>query len=297
MKPNTNLNNNSVICNLVSIFILNWNRKEEACRAIESAINQTYLNKEIIVVDNGSTDGSVEFIQQKYPNIKCFQLDKNYGCPGGRNRGLSYCSGDFIFFCDNDGVLHSKAVENAVNCILQDEKIAVVTGFVKDFKNELEIDTFYILPQPSFKETNLFQGGISLHRKSIYLYTGNYPDDYMYGGEETYLSYRILDAGYKIVKSEQVVLWHIQSELARNFRKESIQSWGNALMNAFQLFPLEYFLIYLFYFLTVYPFYAIRNRFFKIYTKELFSYFKRFKHYKRNPVKRNTYKKFRLMNV
>ena len=209
---------------MVTIFILNWNRKDETYRVIESALNQTYLNIEIIVVDNCSEDGSAEYIRKLFPQVRYIQLDKNYGCPGGRNRGLPYCNGDFIFFCDNDGVLHEKAVENALNCILQDEKIAVVTGLVNDYNIKSEIDTSFHLPSPTLKETNLFQGGISLHRKSIYSEIGNYPDDYMYGGEETYLSLRIMDAGYKIVKSEQVILWHKKSDLARNYTKDSIQS-------------------------------------------------------------------------
>jgi len=281
---------------LVSIFILNWNRKEETCRAIRGAINQTYSNIEILIVDNGSTDGSSFFIQKEFPHIRYIQLDKNYGCPGGRNRGLPYCKGDFILFCDNDGVLHKKAVENAVSFIIQHKDCAVVSGSVKDFNNESEIDTSYILlSSPTLKGTNFFQGGISLHRKSIYREIGNYPDDYIYGGEETYLSYRILDAGYKIVRSEQVILWHKRSELARNYSKEAIQGWGNALMNAYQLFPIEYFLSYFIYFFTIYPIYAIRRGFLKTYLNALLSYLKRFKNYKRNPVKRSTYKMFRKM--
>jgi GT2 family glycosyltransferase len=282
---------------LVSILILNWNRKKETCRAIESALNQSYSNIEILVVDNGSTDGSAQLIQKCYPQINYIQLDKNYGCPGGRNKGIAYCNGYFIFFCDNDGVLHTKAVENAVNCISQDKKIAIITGIVKDFIKESEIDTEFPFQSIYTKETCSFQGGISLHRKTIYSIIGNYPDDYMYGGEETYLSYRILDAGFKIVKSDQVVLWHKQSELARNYGKESIQMWGNALMNAYQLFPIEYFLIYFFYFFSVYPFYALHRGFLKSYFKTLYSLFHRFRSYKRKPVKRRTYRMFRNMKM
>ena len=286
---------NPVPDNLVTIFILNWNRKDETRLVIESALNQTYSNTEIIVVDNGSIDGSSEYISKLFPQIRFIQLDKNYGCPGGRNRGLPYCNGDFIFFCDNDGVLHEKAVGNALICILQDAKIAVVTGLVKDFNIKSEIDTSFPLPSPDLKETNLFQGGISLHRKSIYSEIGSYPDDYMYGGEETYLSLRIMDAGYKIVKSGQVVLWHKKSDLARNFTKDPIQNWGNALMNAFQLFPIEYFLAYFFYFFIKYPFYAFRNGILKIYFRAMIPYIKRLSHYNRKPVKRSTYRKYRRM--
>lgn len=81
---------------LVSILILNWNRPEETLNAIKSAKEQTYPNTEIIVVDNGSTDNSVELITKHYPEIKLIRLDKNYGCPGGRNRGIPLCHRDYI---------------------------------------------------------------------------------------------------------------------------------------------------------------------------------------------------------
>jgi GT2 family glycosyltransferase len=278
---------------MVTIFILNWNRKNETCRAIASALNQTYSNIEILVVDNGSTDGSAELIKSIYPKIRYVQLDKNYGCPGGRNKGISHCYGEYIFFCDNDGVLHKNAIENAVKCIVLDEKIAIVTGLVKEFNYESEIDTSCILMKKEITDTNLFQGGVSIHRKSLYSIIGFYPDDYMYGGEETYLSYKIIDAGYNIKRCDNIILFHKKSEFARSHSKELIQKWGNALMNAFQLYPIEWFVVYLCYFLTVYPFYAIRNGCFKEYIGNFLLIIKRFRDYKRKPVKRSTYKKIR----
>lgn len=282
---------------LVTIFILNWNRKIETARAIHSAMSQSYSNIEIIVVDNCSEDGSFEYLKQLFPNLNIIKLDKNYGCPGGRNRGIPYCNGEFIFFMDNDGVLHKNAIEYAVKTIKNNKNIAIVTGLVKDFSNEYEIDTNIKLNKSVIKEVALFNGGVSLHRKEIYKEVGLYPDDYIYGGEETYLSYRLLDAGYKIMRDEQVILWHKKSEVARNRNNELLQSWGNALMNAYQLFPIEYFLIYLIYFVIVYPFYALRKGIFFLFIKSFFLYKNRFKNYNRNPVKRSTYWMFKKINL
>lgn len=282
---------------LVTIQILNWNRAEETLRAIESALNQTYPNIEIIVIDNNSTDNSINKIKSQYPEIKLVQLDKNYGCPGGRNRGISFCKGEYVFFCDNDGVLHKDAVKNALECILKDDNIAIVTGLVKNFVSEEEIDTDFQLPKPTYTYTSIFQGGITLHKKSIYTDIDMYPDDYMYGSEETYLALRVLDAGFSIVKSNQVILWHKKSELARNSEKESLQAWGNKLATSYQLYPLENFIKFFCYFWVVYPYYAIKNGFFKGFIMSSINYLKRFKKYKRKPVKRKTYKTFiRLHN-
>ena len=59
---------------LVSIQILNWNRADETVRAIKSALNQTYNNIEIIIIDNGSTDDSIEKIEINFPNLKLIKL-------------------------------------------------------------------------------------------------------------------------------------------------------------------------------------------------------------------------------
>ncbi len=97
---------------LVSIMILNWNRTNETIRAIDSALKQSYHEIEIIVIDNGSDDKKIgQKISSLNADIKYYQLDKNYGCPGGRNRGIGFCNGEFIFFVDNDGILHKDAIK------------------------------------------------------------------------------------------------------------------------------------------------------------------------------------------
>lgn len=277
---------------LVSIQILNWNRGDETVRAIQSALNQTYKNIEIVIVDNGSTDDSIQKIENSFPEIKLIKLNKNYGCPGGRNRGISYCKGEYIFFCDNDGVLHKDAVKNAMKCMMKNGQIAIVTGTVRNFVFEDEIDTNYELPEPTFTQTNLFEGGICLHKKIIYKNIDKYPDDYMYGGEETYLAMRVLDAGYSIIKSSEVVLWHKKSLLARDEKKEILLSWRNKLATAYQLYPLEYFIAFFIYYCSRYPLYAMKKGFLKDFLKSSIDNIKRLKEYERKPIKRITYKTF-----
>jgi GT2 family glycosyltransferase len=282
---------------LVTIQILNWNRADETLRAIKSAQNQTYSNFEIVVIDNGSTDDSIQKVETFFPQVKLVKLDKNYGCPGGRNRGISASAGEYIFFCDNDGVLHKNAVLNAIECIQKDESIAVVTGLVKDFTTEKEIDTQYQLPTPEFSNIHVFQGGITLHRKFIYTEIDTYPDDYIYGGEETYLSMRVMDAGYKVVKCEQSILWHKKSAFARDVKKELLQAWSNTLATAYQLYPLKYFLIYFCYYWIVYPFYAIRHGFLFKFFKSSGKTLKRLNNYKRKPIRRNTYRDYNKLKT
>ena len=252
---------------LVSIQILNWNRAQDTLRAIDSAKEQTYSNIEIVFVDNGSDDNSVELVKQNHPDVIVVQLDKNYGCPEGRNKGVEFCNGEFIFYLDNDGVLHKDAVQKAYDLISKDDQIAVVAGMVYDFKDPSEIDTS-IKPRSNkiYPHYN-FQGGICMHRKSIYDTVGMYPSHFMYGGEEWYLTAKILDNGLKIVRDESIILWHIQSETARNREKETLNAYYNKLYGSINLYPAQYAFAFAVYFPLQYLKYAKKANIDKVYKK------------------------------
>ncbi len=285
---------------LVSIQILNWNRAEESLRAIESAKNQTYKNIEIIFVDNGSTDNSVARVREKYPEVHVVELDQNYGCPGGRNRGIAYCKGEFIFYLDNDGVLHEKAVENAYHTIKTDKNIAVIAGVVYDFNQPEEINTKMIPKSNTLYDYGLFQGGICLHRKAIYEKVGYYPSEFFYGGEEWHLSCKILDQGLKIIKNETVILWHKRSEIARNRTRELMNVYYNRLYNSLSLYPLRYSFLFMIYFPFRYLGYTKKDGFLGAFIKSLFTRYpqtvrKAFKN--RTPIRLETYKKLQRLNT
>lgn len=241
---------------LITIQILNWNRAEETQESIQSALNQSYDNIEVVVIDNGSTDNSIELTKKNFPGLKLVTLDANYGCPGGRNRGIEHCNGEFIFYLDNDGVLHKDAVKNAYETTLKFENVGIVTGDIYEFQDRKEIDADCNIRSNSKRESNIFNGGISMHKKEIYDAVGIYPDHFMYGYEETYLSLKLSDTQYKIIEDKSVILWHKGSDVARDSSKEIIGSYFNKLYTSFSLFPLTKLVPFIFYFLFKYPSYA-----------------------------------------
>jgi len=84
---------------LVSILIPVYNREKLVKRAIESAINQTYENIEVIAVDNKSTDRTYEVLKghaEKYPDVKVYQNKENLGPVRNWKKCLEYSSGEFI---------------------------------------------------------------------------------------------------------------------------------------------------------------------------------------------------------
>lgn len=280
---------------LISIQILNWNRAVETQRAIQSALDQSYPNIEIVVIDNGSTDNSVSLTRENYPQIKIVELDKNYGCPGGRNQGIDYCKGEYIFYLDNDGVLHQDAVKNAYETILKYPDVGIVTGILYDFETPSEIDAKCEIRSRTKYIQAEFQGGICMHDKKIYLKTGKYPDHFMYGFEETFLSMNAMENNIRIIKDESVVLWHKKSAVARNKAVELKNAYFNRLYAAVSLYPVLYAIRYAIFFIPVYINYARKAGFLKFYLKNYVStYFKNMrlglKH--RTPVSVETYRKF-----
>lgn len=285
---------------LISIQILNWNRANDTQRAIGSALNQSYKNTEIVLIDNGSTDNSIELTRKNFPSIKIVALGKNYGCPGGRNLGVDHCNGEYIFYLDNDGVLHEDAVKNAYNTISKYSDIGIVTGIVYDFSSPSEIDVKCKIRNDIRYYFNNFQGGICMHAKSIYSKTGLYPSHFKYGAEEFYMTLKILENDFRIIKDESVILWHKRSSVARDRNQELINSYFNKLYTSIVLFPTSKALQFSLYFIPSYTKHAYNEGVFKPFLKSFFkNYFKNIrmalKH--RDPISKDTYKKFKSKRI
>lgn len=88
----------------VTVMILNYQRREMLNRVVASALQQDYPHLDILVVDNASTDDSVAFVQQAYPQVRVLPLSKNIGC-AARNCGIAAARGDIVITIDNDVLL------------------------------------------------------------------------------------------------------------------------------------------------------------------------------------------------
>lgn len=87
---------------LVSVVIVNWNGKQHLAECLDSLVAQNIKDREIVLVDNGSHDGSVEMVQGAYPFIRVVSLPENLGFAGGNNAGIRIASGKYIALLNND---------------------------------------------------------------------------------------------------------------------------------------------------------------------------------------------------
>ena len=89
----------------ISLIILSWNGKlllEANLPSVVTAVRACKLETEIIVVDNGSADGTQEFIKRHYPEVRLISLNSNKRFTGGNNAGANAAKGDLLVFLNND---------------------------------------------------------------------------------------------------------------------------------------------------------------------------------------------------
>jgi glycosyltransferase involved in cell wall biosynthesis len=115
---------------LVSVIIPNFNYANYVCDAIQSVIGQSYRNLEIIVVDDGSTDNSVDLITNSYPNIK-FLVKENGGVSTARNLGIRESTGEYVCFLDSDDVWNLNKISLQVEVALAKNSSFVYSGYTE----------------------------------------------------------------------------------------------------------------------------------------------------------------------
>ncbi len=108
----------------VSVVIPTFNRKDFVLEAIDSVVNQTVNPFEIIVVDDGSTDGTGELIKKKYPDI-VYVYQENRGVSAARNNGIKIAKGDYIALLDSDDLWKKKKLEKHIDFIKQNPQFRV----------------------------------------------------------------------------------------------------------------------------------------------------------------------------
>ena len=109
-----------------AIVILNWNGKHHLQRFLPTIAEHTPEWAEIFVADNGSTDGSAEYVKEHFSSINIVQLDRNYGFAGGYNRALAQIEADYYILLNSDVETTQGWVEPLVEMLDKNPNIAAV---------------------------------------------------------------------------------------------------------------------------------------------------------------------------
>jgi GT2 family glycosyltransferase len=113
----------------VVIVVLNWNGKEDTADCIDSLAAITYPNYAILVVDNGSTDGSVEFLKERYPHLEIAENNSNFGFGAGNNVGIEMAlntDSEYVLLLNNDTIVDKHFLDYLVDEAQSDDRIGFV---------------------------------------------------------------------------------------------------------------------------------------------------------------------------
>ncbi len=215
----------------ISIIILNYNNKNVIENCLDSILkfNDRY-NVEIIVVDNQSTDGSYELLQEKYKEkIKLYRNSKN-GCSSGRNLGVKNATKEYIMFLDSDQwILHKYWLEPYIEILNKDKKVGALGWaagwFNKDGYSYHVVDSFpykYMPPIGLYRCDigYLGTGGMILKKELFDKIEGFdlHYDPTCY--EDTDLSLKVRNEGLEIAYTTYLGVGHLPHQTTKSGSKE-----------------------------------------------------------------------------
>jgi GT2 family glycosyltransferase len=218
----------------VAVVILNWNGIKHLREFLPSVLASTWLNMEVIVGDNGSTDNSVEFLQSNFPTVKIIQNDKNYGFTGGYNRVLQQVDANYFILLNSDVEVHNGWIEPVIALMESDPSIAAAAPKIKSFaeKDHFEhagaaggfIDyygypfcrgrMFYEIEQDRGqydKSGEVFwaSGAAMFVKRECWFMADGFDERFFAHMEEIDLCWRLKNMGYKIMYCAESEVYHV----------------------------------------------------------------------------------------
>ncbi len=226
----------------LSIVILNYNTKKllgECLSSLEKYKGDVKF--ETIVVDNGSTDGSLEYITHKFPSVTLVSNNSNLGFARGNNSARKYCHGKFVLFLNSDTQVYEGTLKKTVTYLEEHTKVGAVTcrTILLDGRDDRDAKRSFPTPWVAFThfsgldklfphsitfakywygyrsndetmEIEVLQGAYALVRKNLLDEIGWFDEAYFLDGEDIDLCWKIKKKGFKIIYLPEVSILHVK---------------------------------------------------------------------------------------
>jgi hypothetical protein len=217
----------------VVVIVLNWNGKQDTIECLESLNCVTYPNYDIVLVDNGSTDGSISSFRQRFPRIPILETGKNLGFAGGNNVGIRWGlerGADYILLLNNDTVVQADFLDELVSFAESDRRIGfagpkiyyynyngrkdVLACAGSEFKIwrgrlvHVGAGTVDCGQYDTVREVDYVEGSCLLARTEMINSAGLLNPDYFLYWEDTDWCIRGARAGFKAIYVPDAHVWH-----------------------------------------------------------------------------------------
>jgi GT2 family glycosyltransferase len=226
------------------VSILTHNRLGDVSRTLKRMLSMPE-QPHIVVIDNGSTDGTPGVLRRCFPDIRCLTLPDNPGA-AGRNVGVTVLDTPYVALCDDDTWWEPGSLRRAADLLDAWPRLALVAGRVlvgpegrldptcrEMALSPIEADV--PLPGPAVLG---FLAGASMVRRSAFLQVGGFERRFFIGGEEELLALDLLSAGWELAYAEGVVVHHHPSQASRDMDGRRRATIRNHLWVTWLRYPL-----------------------------------------------------------
>jgi len=214
----------------VVIIVLNWNGRDLTLQCLHSLANLNYSNHSIVVVDNGSDDGSVDAVKEHHPGVTIIENERNLRWAGGNNVGIEYAldhGADYTLLLNNDTVVDSEMVSELVKVAEKDDSAGILGPKIY-YHDRLDL-IWYAGGRISWWRGLIWHVGIReqdrgqydritdvdyitgcamMIRRAVVQQIGEIDTDFIAYGEDVDFSLRANNAGYRLIYVPTAVMWH-----------------------------------------------------------------------------------------
>lgn len=228
---------------VVSYVIPSWNGLEYLKVVLPSLATQTFTNTETIIVDNGSTDGSLEYLERDWPEVKVVALGENRGFAPAMNEGISRAKGELIALLNNDLELATDWTQIMVETAAAHPDAEMFGGKVLNYYDRSQLDgagevmTWFSIAvkrgsgQPDtgqYDSPEVVFGpntSAAVYRKELMDTLGGFDADFFVYLEDTDLHLRAQLAGYTAWYEPRAQAFHMEGSTAKRMPKKMLRLW------------------------------------------------------------------------
>ena len=227
----------------ISISIVNLNGRDYLEKCLESIKKLEYPAEliEIIIVDNGSSDGSIDFIASDHPDAKLIRNNRNTGFAFANDQAAEAAKGEYIAFLNNDTVVDSKWLIELLRPIFGDKeviasgskvlsadgsKLDFVGGMINFEGKGFQIDYGIPVEKDTHRQYEFLpfvNGGAMMIKRKVFLEAGGFDRDFFAYYEDVDLGWRLWVLGYKVIFAPGSIVYHHHHGTSKNFDEDKLR--------------------------------------------------------------------------